>query len=310
LPGERVFVTRRVPEPVRAELEQSFSVEIHDSEAPLARDELLARVAGAAGIVTMLTDAVDGELLDAAGPELRVVANYAVGVDNVDLDEAARRGLVVANTPDVLTRATAELTVALVLALVRRVAEGDRLVRAGERWAWAPTFMLGEGLEGKTIGLVGYGRIGQAVGRLASGLGLDVLYSTRSRGVPLAELLERADVVSIHCPLTPETHHLIGGPELGRMRSDAYLVNVSRGPIVDEAALARALAGGVIAGAALDVFEREPEVEEALLGLTNVVLTPHIGSATRQAREAMGMLCVDALRAVLLERRRPVNAVG
>ncbi len=282
-----------MPDGVRAELEQSFDVVIHDEELPPSRDELLGRVAGCNGLVTMLTDRVDAELLDASGPQLRVVANYAVGLDNVDLDECNRRGIAVANTPDVLTDATAEMTIALMLALTRRVVEGDRFVRGGEPWLWAPTFMLGEGLAGKTLGIVGFGRIGWAVAGLARAHGMEVVHTPEMQ---LDELLAAADVVSLHVPLTPETRHLIGERELGLMKPTAYLVNTSRGPVVDEAALARALAERRIAGAALDVYEREPEVTKALLSLDNVVLAPHIASATHDAREAMGMLCVEALR--------------
>ena len=313
----RVFVSRRVPKPVRAQLEGLFTLELHDSEAALGRMTLLQRSRGCAGLVTMLTDRVDDELLVAAGPELRVVANYAVGYDNVDLEAATRRGVVVTNTPDVLTEATAEFTLALILALVRRVSDGDRLLRRGEPWLWAPTFMLGEGLAGKTLGCVGFGRIGRAVGALATALGMRVVYTNRSgpaagagEWLPLERLLPAADVVTVHCPLTPDTHHLIDAAALRAMRCDAYLVNTARGPIVDERALASALARGELAGAALDVFEREPEIYRELLALENVVLTPHVASATKAAREAMGMLCVEALRAVLLERRLPANAVN
>ncbi|HEU0304547.1 MAG TPA: D-glycerate dehydrogenase [Gaiellaceae bacterium] len=291
----KVFVTRRVPDRVRAELERSFEVDVYDSELPPERDELQSLVAGCHGLVTMLTDRVDAELLDAAGPQLRIVANYAVGLDNVDLAECERRGIAVSNTPDVLTEATAEMTIALLLALTRRVAEGDRLLRRGEPWLWAPTFMLGRGLRGLTLGIVGYGRIGQAVARLAGAHGMYVIHDA-----PLGEMLTAADIVSLHVPLTPETRHLIGRPELERMKPTAYLVNTSRGAVVDEQALAEALTEGRIAGAALDVFEREPEVEEALLAMENVVLVPHLASATVEAREAMGMLCVEALRKVLL----------
>lgn len=256
---------------------------------------------------------MDGELLDAAGPGLRVVANYAVGTDNMDVEAATRRGVLISNTPDVLTEATAELALALLLALVRRVAEGDRLVRSGEPWAIAPTFMLGGGLRGKTIGILGAGRIGGEVARLARAFGMDVLEAGRTpkpERVPLAELLARSHVVSIHSPLTPETRHLVGREELRAMRRDAVLVNTSRGAVVDEAALVEALRAGEIAGAALDVYEREPEVEAGLLELENVVLAPHLGSATVEARVAMGMLCVEALRAVLLDGRIPTNVVN
>ena len=305
-----MLATRRFPARVREELERSFELDVHDSEWPPSREELLGRAAGRDGLMTMLTDRIDNELLDAAGPQLRVVANFAVGFDNVDVPACTRRGVIVSNTPDVLTQATAELTIALMLALVRRVAEGDRLVRRREDWIWAPNMMLGRGLTGLELGLVGYGLIGQAVARLAEAHGMNVVHATSSSGLPLDELLARADIVSLHLPLSEETRHLIDADALAHMKPTAVLVNTSRGPIVDEAALAVALANGTIAGAALDVFEREPEVTEALLGLENVVLTPHLGSATLETREAMGMLCVQALRAVLLDDRVPENALN
>jgi glyoxylate reductase len=309
----RVHVSRRVPERVRAALEASFEANVREEDAPPTRDELLAASAGMDGLLTVPGDRVDAELLDAAGPGLQVVANYAVGIDNVDVEAATGRGVLVANTPDVLTGATAELTLALLLALVRRVAEGDRLVRSGERWAIAPTFMLGSGLDGKTIGIVGAGRIGGEVARLARAFGMQVLETGRTERpgrVPLGELLARSHVVSLHSPLTPETRHLIGREELRAMRRDGVLVNTSRGAVVDEAALVEALRTGEIAGAALDVYEREPEVEPGLRELENVVLAPHLGSATVEAREAMGMLCVEALSAVLLDGRVPAHAVN
>ena len=295
----KVFLTRPVPEPVLARLGSSF--------------ELADAIGGSAGLVTIPADVVGSELFDAAGPELRLVANFGVGYDSVDVDEATRRGIVVSNTPDVLTEATAELTIALMLALLRRVAEGDRLVRRQEEWALAPTFMLGEGLGGKTLGIVGLGRIGSEVARLAEVFGMSVVH-TRGSGpyeeLPLDRLLAEADVVSLHVPLTPETRHLIGAHELRLMRPDAVLVNVSRGPVVDEAALVEALREGRIAGVALDVYEHEPEVSGGLLELENVVLSPHLGSSTHAAREAMGMLCADALEAVLLRDELPAHVVN
>ena len=305
-----MFATRRFLEHVREELERWFDLDVHDSEWPPTREELLTRAAGRDGLMTMLSDRVDDGLLDAAGPQLRVVANFAVGYDNVDLPACTRRGVIVANTPDVLTEATAELAIALLLALVRRVAEGDRLLRRRERWIWAPNMMLARGLPSLVLGLVGHGRIGQEVERLARAHGMRVIHSTRTSGVPLGELLATADVVSLHLPLSAETHHLIDEHALSLMKPTSVLVNTSRGPIVDEVALARALADGQIAGAALDVFEREPEVTDELLALENVVLVPHLGSATLETREAMGMLCVEALRAVLLENRVPANALN
>jgi glyoxylate reductase len=305
----RVFASRRFPDRVRAELADAFELDLHDDVWPPTRRELLSRVAGKDGLMLMLTDRVDDELLDTAGPQLRIVADYAVGIDNVDLEACRRRGVVVSNTPDVLTETTAELTIAIVLALLRRVAEGDRLIRRRERWIWAPNLMLGRGLHGLVLGLVGHGRIGQAVERLARAHGMEVIHSSRSSGIPLDELLAAADVVSLHLPLTEESRHLIDADALEQMKPGAVLVNVSRGPIVDEEALVAALVAGRIAGAALDVFEREPEVHPGLLGLENVVLVPHLGSATHETREAMGMLCVEALRAVLLEGSVPPNAV-
>jgi glyoxylate reductase len=294
-----VFLTRRVPDPVLGRLEASFAIS----------DE----IAGSAGLVTIPADLVGAELFDAAGPDLRVVANFGVGYDSVDVAEATRRGVVVSNTPDVLTEATAELTIALLLALLRRVAEGDRLVRRRDEWGLAPTFMLGEGLAGKTLGIVGLGRIGREVATLAEAFGMRIVH-TRGSGpyeeLPLDRLLTKADVVSLHVPLTPETRHLIGVRELALMRPNAVLVNVSRGPVVAEAALVEALAEGRIAGAALDVYEHEPEVSAGLIELENVVLLPHLGSSTHAAREGMGMLCAEALEAVLLRNELPANAVN
>jgi glyoxylate reductase len=299
VPEPRIFLTRQLPAPVLKRLEASFAV--------------VEEVAGSAGLVTIPADVVGARLFDAAGPDLRIVANFGVGYDSVDVAEATRRGIVVSNTPDVLTQATAELTVALLLSLLRRVTEGDRLVRRQDAWALSPTFMLGEGLAGKTLGVVGLGRIGREVARLAGAFGMRVVHTGGSgpnEELPLERLLAEADVVTLHVPLKPETHHLIGQRELALMRPNGVLVNVSRGPVVDEAALVEALAGGQIAGAALDVYEREPEVSAGLLGLENVVLTPHLGSSTHTAREAMGMLCADALEAVLLRDELPENAVN
>jgi len=290
----RVHVTEPVLDEVTATLAADF--------------ELVDGPEGADGILSLLTTTVDGTLLDRAGPQLRVVANYAVGVNNIDLDAAAARGVVVANTPDVLTRTTAELAVGLMLALLRRIAEGDRFVRRGDEWEFSLEFMLGASLDGKQLLVVGPGRIGRETARLAEAFGATARFASRDDDLRL--LLSEADVVSLHVPLTAESRHLIRAAELEAMRPGAVLVNTARGPIVDERALVEALRAGVIAGAALDVFEREPEVEEGLLALENVVLTPHLGSATRDTRIAMGMLCVEALRAVLLEGRRPANAVG
>jgi glyoxylate reductase len=263
--------------------------------------------AGADGVIVTPAVAVDAAYLDAAGPQLRVVANYAVGIDNVDRDAARERGVVVTNTPGVLTNATAEHTLGLVLALLRRIVEGDRSLRRRDRWEWGPDFMVGEGLEGKEVLVVGPGRIGRRVAELAEALGARTTFA--GRGDDLHPLLPSADVVTLHCPLTAETRHLVDASVLAAMKPTAVLVNTARGQVVDEAALVAALAAGSVAGAALDVFEHEPAVSESLLTMENVVLTPHIASATRAARLDMGRLVVSALRAVLLEGRVPSNAV-
>jgi glyoxylate reductase len=289
----RVHVTGPVPARIAAELERDF--------------DLVEDHAGADGVLSLLSTSVEDAYLEQAGPGLKVVANYAVGVNNIDLDAARRRGIVITNTPGVLTRTTAELAIALMLALLRRVAEGDRMLRRREPWQFTLDFMLGESLEGKVLGIVGAGKIGRETARLAEAFGAVSIYAGRSD--PLPDLLARSDIVSIHCPLTAETHHLIDRAALGHMRPTAVLVNTARGPIVDEAALVDALRSGTIAGAALDVFEFEPAVTEELLSLENVVLSPHLGSATRHTREAMGMLAVEALRAVLLRGERPPNTV-
>jgi glyoxylate reductase len=288
-----VHVSGPIPERVRSALTETFAL----ADSP----------EGADGVLTLITTTVDDAYLDRAGPQLRIVANYGVGVNNVDLGAAAARNVLVANTPDVLTDATAELAIALTLALLRRVTEGDRFLRRNEPWEFALEFMLGESLRGKTFGVVGPGRIGHATGKLAEAFGAHVRFA--GRGDDLAELLRESDVVSIHVALTPETHHLIDAAALEEMRESAFLVNTARGPIVDERALVAALKAGKIAGAALDVFEHEPEVEAELRSMENVVLTPHLGSATRETREEMGMLAVSALRAVLIEGREPPNLV-
>jgi glyoxylate reductase len=289
----RVHEAAGVPAEIEDELASAFDV----VETPV----------GADGIVVTPAVTVDGAYLDAAGPQLRIVANYAVGLDNVDLEAARARGVTVTNTPGVLTNATAEHTIGLVLALLRRICEGDRARRRRDPWEWGPDFMVGEGLEGKRVLVVGPGRIGRRFAQLAEAHGAAAAFA--GRGDDLRAALTVADVVSLHCPLTPETRHLIDAAALSAMKPSAILVNTARGAVVDEAALVSALRGGSIAGAALDVFEHEPAVSEELLVLEKVVLTPHIASATRDARLAMGMLCVSALRAVLLEGRRPPNAV-
>jgi glyoxylate reductase len=307
----RIVVTRRIPEPAVELLQAAGDVWVSPHDRPLEAAELHEAVAGADGVVTLLHDRVDDAFLDAAGPGLRIVANAAVGYDNIDVPACARRGVVVTNTPGVLTEATADLAFALILMATRRLGEGERLVRAETPWSWSMFFMLGTGIQGKTLGIVGLGKIGQATARRARAFGMDIAYAGRRRAqanveaalearfLPLEELLAVADVVSLHCPLSADTQHLIDAPALGRMKPSAFLVNTTRGPVVDEAALAEALRAGAIAGAGLDVFEREPEVHPDLLGLENVVLVPHLGSATVETRTAMGVLAARNVVAVL-----------
>jgi glyoxylate reductase len=289
----RVHEAAGVPAEIERELEELFV--------------LIDTPQGADGIIATPAIPIDTAFLDASGPQLRIVANYAVGLDNVDLGATRERGVIVSNTPGVLTNAAAEHAVGLMLALLRRIVEGDRSLRRRDHWEWGPDFMVGEGLEGKTVVVVGPGRIGRRVGELVEAHGATVTYA--GRDADLHALLGDADVVSLHCPLTAETRHLLDAGALAAMRRTAVLVNTARGPVVDETALVEALRTGAIAGAALDVFEHEPAVPDELLALENVVLTPHIASATRETRLAMGRLVVSALRAVLLEERVPSNAV-
>jgi glyoxylate reductase len=304
-------VTNRVPEPAVEMLREAGEARLDERETAIPREDLLELVAGTDAVLTLLHDRVDAELLEAAGPQLRCVANVAVGYDNVDLVAAAERDVVVTNTPEVLDDATADLTWALLLAATRRVAEGDRVVRSGPPWSWGMSFMLGSSLRGKLLGVVGLGGIGRRVAERGRAFGMDVAYHSRHRApaeveaalgaerMPLERLLAEADVLSLHCPLTPETHHLIGAPELTAMKPSAVLVNAARGPIVDERALAEALAAGEIATAGLDVYEREPQVEPRLLELENAVLTPHLGSATVETRTAMAELAARNAISVL-----------
>jgi len=291
-----VLLTRRIPSSVLAPLQARHTVEVYSGDGAIPRDELLRRVAGQDALISVLTDRIDGELLDAA-PAVKIVANIAVGYDNVDVAAARQRGVIVTNTPDVLTEAVAEFTWALILAVARRVTEGDRLVRAGGWKGWAFDFMLGTELRGKQLGIIGAGRIGRAVAARAPAFGMRVVFARRDMSID--ELLVTSDVVSIHTPGTPETRHLINKRTLARMKRSALLVNTARGSIVDEEALAWALDERLIAGAALDVYEKEPAVHAGLAAHENVILAPHLGSATRETRSAMADLAVRNVLAVL-----------
>lgn len=308
--SHRILITRRVPESGPALLRQSgFDLDILDTELPPSRAEVLGRVRGCAGVIAMLTDRIDAEFLDAAGPQLRVVANFGVGFDNIDRPACAARGVIATNTPDVLTDATADIAWVLILAAARHAIVADRTVRAGQWVAWAPTQMLGMPLAGRTLGVVGAGRIGTAVARRGTGFGMNLLYVGRrdmpgmealgARRVTLDELLAQSDFVSLNCPLTPETRHLIGAAQLARMKPTAILVNTARGPVVDEAALVEALRTKRIWAAGLDVYEFEPKVHPGLLSLDNVVLLPHLGSANITTRERMSELTAQNVVAVL-----------
>ncbi len=312
-----VLVTRPIMRGPLATLRERCDVTVHENEFGIPRDELLEVISGRDGIITMLTEKVDAAFLAAAGPQLKIVANHAVGFDNIDLAACSVAGVQATNTPDVLTETTADTAFALLMAAARRIGEGERFLRARNRWIWGPLMMLGQDVHHKTIGVVGFGRIGQAVARRARGFGMRVIYADaielpasvteplEAERRELDELLEEADFVSIHTNLTPETRHLFGAEQFKRMKETAVLVNSSRGPVVDEAALADALESGEIFAAGLDVFEREPEVEERLLGLENVVVIPHLGSATVDTREAMGALAVENVFAALDGKRPP-----
>ncbi len=314
-----LYITRLLPAPVMTLLRECYSLvsEPVENQIPTGDDQRRGFVQADAVICT-LADPITDDLL-AAAPRLKIVANYAVGYNNIDVAAATRRGIVVTNTPDVLTDATADLTWALMLSVARRVVEGDRWARSGTWPGWAPTQMLGTDVTGKTLGIIGMGRIGQAVALRAQGFRMPVLYASHRPcpappGVttwthrPLEEVLTQADFISLHVPLSEATRHLLGSRELALMKSTAYLINTSRGPVVDEAALLAALRQGTIAGAGLDVYEREPVILSGLEQLSNVVLLPHLGSATLDARIRMGMICVENIAAVL-GGRPPLNPV-
>jgi glyoxylate reductase len=301
----RVFVTRRLPGDAVGRLGAEHEVEVWPDRLPPERDVLLAQAPNLDGLLALLTDPIDAEFL-AAAPRLRAISNYAVGVDNVDLAAATERGIPVGNTPGVLTESTADLALALMLGIGRRIAEGDAYVRRGEWRTWEPGLLLGHDLQGATVGIVGFGRIGQAVARRCEGFDCEVLYTSRRAGVELGELLERSDFVTLHAPLTPETRGLIDAAALRRMKPTAYLINTARGPLVDTAALVSALHAGEIAGAALDVTDPEPlPGDHPLLDAPGLLVVPHIASATHATRERMADMAVDNLLAGLAGKRMP-----
>ncbi len=321
----RIAVTGRIPDAGFELLHEAGDVVAWDSLDVPTVNEVHEMVAGAEAVLTLLTTKVDDAFLDAAGPQLKVVANVAVGYNNIDGAACARRGVVCTNTPGVLTEATADIAMALVLMSTRRLGEGERVIRSNTPWQWGMFYMLGSGIQGRRLGIVGMGDIGQALARRARAFGMTIAYSNRKPVAPsieaelgaefmsMDELLTTSDVVSINCPYSPTTHHLISSRELGMMKSSAHLVNTARGPIVDEAALVEALRTGEIAGAGLDVFEAEPTVHPGLLECENAVLVPHLGSATVETRSAMARLAahnaVNVLNGVEPPTPIPVPAI-
>jgi glyoxylate reductase len=311
-----VLVTRRVPPRVLEAMRAACDIDLWDGEDPIPRDELLRRLEGKRAVVTLLTEKVDPDFLDVA-TDLRIVANYAVGFDNIDIEECTRHGVLVSNTPDVLTETTADLTWSLLLAATRRITEGDRFLRTRTPWIWGPEMMLGQDVYGKTLGVVGFGRIGQAVARRGVGFGMRICYSDvrpppkaveedlRAQRLGFDDLLSQSDFVSIHVALTPETRHLFGAEAFRKMKDTAVMVNSSRGAVIDEAALVDALRGGEIFAAGLDVFENEPEVHPGLLDAENAVIAPHLGSASVETRDAMGLLALENVVSAMEGRRPP-----
>jgi glyoxylate reductase len=301
----RVFVTRRLPGDALDRLAAEHEVEIWEGRLQPSYATLREKARDAEGLLSLLTDRIDAGLIEHC-EKLRAISNYAVGVDNVDVEAATKRGIQVGFTPDVLTEATADATFALLLAAARRTVEGDQVVRAGRWLTWEPTLLLGQGVHAKTLGIVGMGRIGKAVARRAEGFGMEVIHTSWSSGIPLDELLERSDFVSLHTPLTDATRGMIDEEQLQRMKSSAILINTARGGIVDSGALTRALARSWIAGAALDVADPEPIPKgHPLLEAPNLILTPHIASASIEARTAMTDVAVDNLLAGLAGQPMP-----
>ncbi len=315
----KVFITRRIPEDGIGILRrEGFEVDIFPHDRIPTKEEIINGVKDADALISLLTDKIDSEVMDSA-PKLKVIGNYAVGYNNIDVEYAKKKGIVVVNTPGVLTDATADLAFALILSAARRVVEGDKFVREGRFRGWAPLLLLGKDVWGATLGIIGAGRIGQAVGRRAKGFSMKILYYDSERKpeferevdaqfVSLEKLLRESDIITLHVPLTPETHHLLSEREFKLMKDGVIVVNTSRGEVIDERALISALKSGKVFAAGLDVFENEPSVNPELLKLSNVVLTPHIGSATERTRRKMAeMVCSDVAR--VLRGEEPVNRV-
>jgi glyoxylate reductase len=318
---QKVLVTREIPHAGIAELQKYLDVSVNPDDAPMKKSDIIRAIHDKHGLVCLLTDGIDKDVIN-AGINLRVIANYAVGYDNIDVETATRNNICVTNTPGVLTEATADLTWALIFAVSRRIIEADDYVRTGLFRGWAPMLFLGDDIFGKTLGIIGLGRIGQAVARRAQGFNMRVIYYEPDRLSPATEqvtqatycslhsLLKNSDFVSVHVPLTEKTHHLIGSQELKVMKKSAFLINASRGPVIDEKALVQALKDGTIAGCGLDVYEREPAVEQGLLSMKNTVLLPHIGSGSRKTREDMALMAARNIIAVLIHQTKPPDLIN
>ncbi len=318
----RVFVTRLLPEGAMQVLNENFDVQCNPHDRVLSRQELLAGVKDKDGILPLLTDRIDAELLQAAGPQLKIVANYAVGYNNIDVPACTSRKIPATNTPGVLTDTTADLAMTLLLAVARKIVPADTYARAGKYQGWAPLLFVGTDVHHKTLGIMGFGRIGFALAKRASGFDMNIIYHDAMRASPELEqqagakfvdkdtLLAQSDFISLHVPLSRETHHLMSSPELAAMKSSAYLINTSRGEVVDEKAMVKALQQGQIAGAGLDVFEFEPAIEKELTVMDNVVIVPHIASGSIETRTKMGLVAAENLIALLIRGQKPPNCLN
>ena len=316
----KIVVTGKIPEVALEKLKKSHEVISWGEETPISRDEMLKRVSGANIIVSLLTEKIDEEVLTSAGNDLKAVCNVAVGYNNIDVAACKSKNVLVTNTPGVLTDATADIAMALILMTTRRLSEGERVIRNQDPWAWGMFYMLGSSIQNQTLGIVGMGQIGIATALRAKSFGMKIIYTRRNRldekiekelsaqYVSLDDLLQQSDIVSLHCPYSTETHHLISDAQLSKMKKTSYLINTARGPIVNEEALANALVNKTIAGAGLDVYENEPKVNEKLLKLDNVVLLPHLGSATVETRTAMATTAANNAIEIL-SGNKPLNPV-
>jgi len=316
----KIVVTGKIPEVALEKLKKSHEVISWGEETPISRDEMLKRVSGANVIVSLLTEKIDEEVLTSAGNDLKAVCNVAVGYNNIDVAACKNKNVLVTNTPGVLTDATADIAMALILMTTRRLSEGERVIRNQDPWAWGMFYMLGSSIQNQTLGIVGMGQIGIATALRAKSFGMKIIYTRRNRldekiekelsaqYVSLDDLLQQSDIVSLHCPYSTETHHLISDAQLSKMKKTSYLINTARGPIVNEEALANALINKTIAGAGLDVYENEPKVNEKLLKLDNVVLLPHLGSATVETRTAMATTAANNAIEIL-SGNKPLNPV-